>query len=74
MALKEEIKIHEIELTIIEREIDALFVVVEGWRIRLYFNEKMSKQVQENFKVGQRVIARYTGEIEDIHSVKFLPL
>lgn len=54
----------EIELDILEKEDDAFIVLVGGWRMRVYFNEGYEL-------TSGRLIAKYTGDITDAHSVKF---
>lgn len=74
MPEPKEIEVNEIQLSISEVLDDAVIVVVDGWRIRLYFNDKMKKEEKEKFRKGSKVVAKYTGELKNIHSVKFLKL
>ncbi len=63
--VKEE-KINKITLDIVELEKEAAIVILDGWRKRVYF-EDMS-----DVRTGQSIEIEYTGNIEDIHTVKFL--
>ncbi|MED1863227.1 hypothetical protein P4V41_07145 [Fictibacillus nanhaiensis] len=63
----------EIELQIDDVEHDAVIVNIGGWRVRAYFDESLSKDDKENLSHG-KILVRYFGDLEDIHSVKLLPL
>jgi hypothetical protein len=58
----------EVELTIHEVEENAIIVNVEGWRMRVYFDEGIEK---DKFKFGQSVLVKYLGDIENPHSIRF---
>lgn len=60
-------EIKEVELEIIEVESDAFIVKVDGWRIRIYFEEGYKQ-------TSNKVKAKYTGDIENIHTVEFKTL
>lgn len=70
MSVKKEVKLEtkEIELTVHEVESDAVIVNVDGWRVRVYFEENTTI-VKPSY--GQKVRVQYTGDIEDVHSIKF---
>lgn len=61
-------EVKEIELEILEVESEALIVSLDGWRMRVYF-EKGYKHISL-----KRVTVKYTGDIKDVHSVKFQKL
>lgn len=61
----EEIK--EVELEILEKEENAFIVMINGWRMRVYF--------EKGFEQSSKVIkVKYTGDMKDVHSVKFKKL
>lgn len=57
-------KIKEIDLTPVEVENDAYIVQIEGWRMRIYFDE--GHEVNRS-----KVTVKYTGNIKNPHTVKF---
>jgi hypothetical protein len=58
----------EVQLTIHEVTDNAIIVNVDGWRMRVYFDEGTEK---DNFRFGQSVLVKYFGDIENPHSIKF---
>jgi hypothetical protein len=58
----------ETELAIHEVEENSVIVNVQGWRMRVYFDENTDK---EQFRYGQTIIVNYLGDIENPHSIKF---
>lgn len=60
--------IKEVELTVIEVEKSSVIVNVNGWRMRVYFAENT---IITKPNLGQKIKVKYTGNIEDVHSVKF---
>jgi hypothetical protein len=70
-VLKEEAKVEqpkEIELVVHEVQDNAIIVNIDGWRMRVYFDEGVEK---DKFKFGQSVLVKYLGDIEDPHSIRF---
>lgn len=65
---KEVEKLKEIELPIHEVEDASIIVNVDGWRMRIYFDKDANKDI---YRVGQTVVAKYYGDIEKVHSVRF---
>lgn len=59
--------VNEIELRIIEVESDAVIVKFDGWRIRIYFDKKLDG----SFHTNQLIKVKYTGNIKDVHSLRF---
>ena len=59
---KDEVK--EVELKIVEMEDESAIVILNDWRMRIYF-DKSSKPSFGFVKV------KYTGDIKNVHSVKF---
>jgi hypothetical protein len=59
------VEVKEIELEILEIESDAFIVNVNGWRMRVFF-EKGHKHSSL-----KKVLVKYTGDLKDVHSVKF---
>lgn len=57
-------KVKEIELTPVEVEQDAYIVQIEGWRMRIYFNE--GHEINRS-----NITVNYTGNIKNPHTVKF---
>lgn len=56
-----------LETTVVDVEVDAVIVSIQGWRIRVYGDDL-------NLKLGQNIFVEYSGDLEDIHSVKLLGL
>jgi hypothetical protein len=71
-ASKEEVK--QAQLTVAKVEDKAVIVVVNGWRMRVYFDESLGEKAAEKFAKGQLITVEYVGELEDVHKLKFLPL
>jgi hypothetical protein len=68
---KEEVKVEqpkEVELNVLEVEDNAIIVKIDGWRMRVYFDEGVKK---EKFHFGQSVLVGYLGDIADVHSIAF---
>jgi hypothetical protein len=61
-AVVEEIK--EVELDVVEKEGNAVIVIIDGWRMRIYFEG-------DYFLSSNKVLAKYTGDLSDVHSIKF---
>ncbi|MNG27320.1 hypothetical protein D3C84_1124240 [compost metagenome] len=66
--------VNKIELQIHEIEEKSVIINIQGWRIRAYFDNSLKKEQKELFTVGRTITVEYTGDIEDIHSIKLLPL
>lgn len=61
-------KVKEASLIVQEVESDAVIVAVDGWRMRVYFDEKAQVLVP---RAGNSIKVRYTGDIENPHTVRF---
>lgn len=61
-------------LTIHDVEEDSVIVNINGWRMRAYFDQLLTKKDKEKFTVSKEIEVNYTGELADIHSVKLLKL
>lgn len=59
-----------IDLTVLEVEKDAVIVNAFGWRRRVYFDKTFSKKLSE----GEVISVEYTGNKDDVHSMKFKKL
>jgi hypothetical protein len=68
------IKAKKTALTVVKVEKDSVITSVDGWRIRLYFDKDLTKDKIESVKVGRQLEVEYTGNIKDVHSLKFSPL
>lgn len=53
---------------VLEVESDAVIVMVEGWRMRVYFDNKEQVLLPS---VGKYIEVKYTGNIKNPHTVKF---
>jgi hypothetical protein len=62
----------EVQLEVHDVEEESLIVNVDGWRKRVYFDESLTKEQKE--KIGRLINVKYFGDLEDVHSLKFLPL
>jgi hypothetical protein len=74
---KEEAKkpiVNTIILPIHEVEDDAVIVNIDGWRIRAYFDQSLTKEDKEKYALSQEIEIKYTGELKNIHSIKLLTL
>jgi plastocyanin domain-containing protein len=66
MATKEVVEeVKEVELEVLEREEGSVIVKVNGWRMRVYFDGK------DKDSIPNKILVKYTGDIEDAHTVKF---
>lgn len=65
-------KIKTVKLPILKIEKHAVIVKLDGWRKRVYLN--LSKQDMKKLKKGRMISIKYKGDIEDVHTVEFLPL
>lgn len=66
--LSKEPVIKETILVVHEVEDKAIIVNVNGWRMRVYFDKGFKK---EGLHFGKELTVKYTGDIEDVHTVKF---
>lgn len=60
-------KLQTIELVAHEVEKDAVIVNIQGWRMRVYFDEGFKGNVSN----GSNIKVEYLGDIENPHSIKF---
>jgi hypothetical protein len=58
----------EVELVVHEVQDNAIIVNVQGWRMRVYFDEGTE---MDKFRFGQSVLVKYLGDIEDPHTIQF---
>jgi hypothetical protein len=68
VEIKEVKQPKEIELVVHEVEDNAIIVNVDGWRMRVYFEEGTDKG---RFGYGQTILVKYFGDIKNPHSIKF---
>jgi hypothetical protein len=69
MAAKDVVEeIKEVELDVLEREEESVIVKVDGWRMRVYFDKELKDSIPN------KIVAKYTGDIEDAHTVVFQKL
>lgn len=75
MANKETVqKVFTTELQVAEVEKDAYIVLLQGWRVRVYFDKYLSKDKIANVSQGRFIKVEYTGDLKNVHSIKLLPL
>jgi hypothetical protein len=55
-------------LKVVKVEEDAVIVLAEGWRMRVYFDKGVKK---EDFHEGKLIGVKHQGDINKPHSVKF---
>lgn len=60
-------EIKTVDLVVLKAESDAIIVNVEGWRMRIFFDNDLKNKPTK----GQLVTVKYTGDINDAHSVVF---
>jgi hypothetical protein len=58
-------ELQEAELDVLEVEEQAVIVKVDGWRMRIYFEENYE------YTQGRKVLAKFYGDINDAHTVRF---
>lgn len=63
-------KVKPIELEIHDVEENAIIVNIQGWRMRVYFEDGYELLVGK----GGLISVEYTGDINDAHTVKFKKL
>lgn len=63
-------KVKTVELEVHEVEENAIIVNVEGWRMRIYFEDGYELNVGK----GALINAEYTGDIKKANTVKFKKL
>lgn len=61
----------EVILTIHDVEDNAVIVNVDGWRMRVYFDEGVTN---EKYHYGKEVTVNYFGDLSDVHTLKFSKL
>ncbi len=74
MTTKTTTQSKKIDLNIVEVEEFAVIVLVDGWRMRVYFDNTLPKENKKKLHKGKNVTAEYTGDMKDVHSIKFLPM
>ena len=72
-TLAKEPVVNKIELDVHEVEEQSVIVNIQGWRIRAYFDKALTEEQKAHYSKG-RITVEYTGDIEDVHSIKLLPL
>lgn len=55
-------------LTVVKVEEVSVIVIVDGWRMRIYFEDGVDRTL---FSTGKQIEVKYTGDIDDVHSLKF---
>lgn len=76
-GIKEELNIKKSktgEFVILEKEDSSFIINVDGWRIRVRFSKHIKKEVQSKYNEGLSVELKYFGNIEDVHSLKFIEI
>lgn len=70
MSKFNEVKINKSFVEVFEVEDDAFITIIDGWRIRVYFDEKL----KESIRNGQFIEVEHEGELSKPHSIKFKKL
>lgn len=60
-----------IRLDVLVKEEKSVIVNLNGWRKRVYFDKDLDVN---KVSQGQSINIEYTGDLDDVHSVKFLSL
>jgi ribosomal protein S1 len=72
---KEPIEVSKVvSLKVLEVEEESIMVNIDGWRMRVYFDQSLNKEQKEKFHVNREIEVKYFGDIEDVHSLRLLPL
>jgi hypothetical protein len=61
-------------LQVVKLEKDAVIVLVNGWRMRVFFDKDLPKEDIAKLNVGRTILVEYVGNLEDVHTLEFKPL
>ena len=61
-----------VDLTVLTIEEKSVIVNVNGWRMRVSLD--LTENELERLKTGRIVAVEYEGKLEDVHTLKLLPL
>lgn len=71
-AKKETVQtVKSIYLEVHEVEQDAIIVNVDGWRIRVYFDDSFKNERRQALRFGNKIEVSYTGDLNKVHTLKF---
>lgn len=74
MKKENKLETKSVELEIVEVEEDAVIVLLDGWRVRAYFDKSLSVGSKDKARCGRLINVKYTGDLKDVHSVKLMNL
>lgn len=60
--------------TVHESTDDAIIINVNGWRMRVWFDELLPKSDRQKIKKGNSILVEYIGDLDDVHNLEFLPI
>lgn len=60
--------------TIHEVDNDAIIININGWRMRVWFDEELPKSERNKLKKGNTILIEYIGELDDVHNLELLPI
>lgn len=70
MSKFNEVKLNKSLVEVIEVEQESFITIIDGWRIRVYFDEKL----RESIRGGQFIEVEHEGELRKPHTLKFKKL
>lgn len=70
MSKFNEVKVHKSYVEIFEVEQESFITLIDGWRIRVYFDPKQ----KESYRIGQLIEVEHEGELNKPHSIRFKKL
>lgn len=61
-------------LQVVKLEEKSVIVLVNGWRMRVFFDKDLSKEEIAKLHVGRTILVEYAGDLEDVHTLELKPL
>jgi len=71
---KEVIEIKSTQFKVLKKEDTSAILNVCGWRMRVYFDENLTKEQVAKVTNGKYIAVDYIGDLEDVFSVKLQKL
>jgi len=70
LTIEKQEKVKFIELSIIDVDEESVFVRIQDWRMRVYFEDKAVNPIKQSGIIK----VEYIGDLADILNLKLLPL
>lgn len=68
------IKVKSSEFRVLKKENDSAILSVKGWRMRVYFDKRLTDEQKDKVTNGKYIKVDYIGDLEDVFSVKLQKL